>query len=355
MYFKNLMIGLIFITTVNSFLLMASNQLTPELVMNLKSISNPKISPDGNYVAYIKFIPPTDEEGKKYRYNELNIMDLKSKETISIKKMHSLSSSSPIKYQWSQDSRSLYFTAKYHEIHELKQIYKILVENPVPKIITQHETDVGNFELTKDEKKIIILSKRKKTKEKIDSENNGFDWIINEQKFDFNYLYLWDIKNESAKKITPDSLHVFSFTLAPDDKNIIFQGAEQSLSDYSYMFRDIFRVSIDGSKNQKIIDHDGKLGKMAISPDGNYLAFLGGIDISDPEEGSLLLNKIGQPTWSNLTEGFTGRGITKGVLVGDAATRLKQTIMFDLPLVDKSEVQALMKSDVMGGGKRTTR
>jgi 2-dehydro-3-deoxygluconokinase len=56
-----------------------------------------------------------------------------------------------------------------------------------------------------------------------------------------------------------------------------------------------------------------------------------------------------------LTEGFKGDGIEKGVLVGDAATRIKQTLMFDLPIVNKDEVQALMKADVLGGGKRTAR
>jgi sugar/nucleoside kinase (ribokinase family) len=56
-----------------------------------------------------------------------------------------------------------------------------------------------------------------------------------------------------------------------------------------------------------------------------------------------------------LTEGFTSQGMVKGVLVGDAATRLQQTMMFDLPIIDKSEVQALMKADVLGGGKRTSR
>jgi sugar/nucleoside kinase (ribokinase family) len=43
-----------------------------------------------------------------------------------------------------------------------------------------------------------------------------------------------------------------------------------------------------------------------------------------------------------LTEGLGPGGIAKGVLVGDAATRLKQTLMFDLPIIEKSEVQALM-------------
>jgi 2-dehydro-3-deoxygluconokinase len=56
-----------------------------------------------------------------------------------------------------------------------------------------------------------------------------------------------------------------------------------------------------------------------------------------------------------LSAGFNGDGIEKGVLVGDAATRLKQTLMFDLPIVDKTEIQALLKADVLGGGKRTAR
>lgn len=75
-----------------------------------------------------------------------------------------------------------------------------------------------------------------------------------------------------------------------------------------------------------------------------------------------LLDRLGGgDTWNAgfyyglLTEGFNASGITKGVLVGDAATRIKQTLMFDLPIIDKEEVQALMKADAFGGGKRTAR
>ena len=47
--------------------------------------------------------------------------------------------------------------------------------------------------------------------------------------------------------------------------------------------------------------------------------------------------------------------LRKGVLVGDNATCIKQTLMYDLPIVTKAEVQALLKSSVEGGGKRTAR
>ncbi|MFC1996162.1 sugar kinase [Chloroflexota bacterium] len=56
-----------------------------------------------------------------------------------------------------------------------------------------------------------------------------------------------------------------------------------------------------------------------------------------------------------LTEDFSSIGLTKGVLVGDSATRIKQTLMFDLPVIDKAEVESLMKADAFGGGKRTAR
>lgn len=76
----------------------------------------------------------------------------------------------------------------------------------------------------------------------------------------------------------------------------------------------------------------------------------------------VLLDRLGGgDTWNGgfyyglLTEGFNAAGIEKGVLVGDAATRIKQTIMFDLPIVTRSEVQDLLKADVLGGGKRVAR
>ncbi len=69
----------------------------------------------------------------------------------------------------------------------------------------------------------------------------------------------------------------------------------------------------------------------------------------------------GGDTWNGgfyyglLTAGFGPEGMRKGLVVGDAATRLQQTIMFDLPIVTKGEVQSLIEADLKGGGKRTAR
>lgn len=55
------------------------------------------------------------------------------------------------------------------------------------------------------------------------------------------------------------------------------------------------------------------------------------------------------------TGGFSAEGMAKGITAGDAATRLKQTLMFDLPIIDRNDIQRLLEADAAGGEKRTIR
>jgi hypothetical protein len=41
--------------------------------------------------------------------------------------------------------------------------------------------------------------------------------------------------------------------------------------------------------------------------------------------------------------------------MGDGAARLKQTLMFDLPIIDRAELQALLEADLTGGSTRPVR
>jgi 2-dehydro-3-deoxygluconokinase len=94
---------------------------------------------------------------------------------------------------------------------------------------------------------------------------------------------------------------------------------------------------------------------VALDAEGNFFR-------SPAVKPIVLWDRIGGgDTWNSgfyyglLTEADPARGLEKGILVGDAITRLKQTLMFDLGIVTKEEVQALMDTDVTGGGKRESR
>jgi 2-dehydro-3-deoxygluconokinase len=93
----------------------------------------------------------------------------------------------------------------------------------------------------------------------------------------------------------------------------------------------------------------------AMDSEGNYFR-------SSAVRSIVLWDRLGGgDTWNGgfyyglLSESDPLRRIQKGIVVGDAATCLKQTLMFDLPIVTKAEVQSLMTSQIEGGGKRTVR
>lgn len=56
-----------------------------------------------------------------------------------------------------------------------------------------------------------------------------------------------------------------------------------------------------------------------------------------------------------LTAPSLAEGIARGVQVGDAAARLKQTLMYDLPIITREEIQALLDAEATGTMPRTRR
>lgn len=131
---------------------------------------------------------------------------------------------------------------------------------------------------------------------------------------------------------------------------------DDDIQEFARRVRDLFRVQIVAITIRYPDSFEAhRWESAAMDAEGHFFR-------SPAVKGITLWDRLGGgDTWNAgfyyglLTEGFGHDGLRKGVLVGDAFTRLKQTLMFDLPIVEKSEIEALLKADVAGGGKRTSR
>ncbi|MHC4225669.1 MAG: S9 family peptidase, partial [Planctomycetota bacterium] len=87
-----------------------------------------------------------------------------------------------------------------------------------------------------------------------------------------------------------------------DSKTILFQASDKPETDESYMFKQIYSVSVSDGIPRQLCETKGKLGAMAVSPDGITLAFLGATSMNDPLAQSLFIIPVkgGDPV--NLTE-----------------------------------------------------
>lgn len=274
-------------------------ELSQQMVMKYSYVTAAKISPDGKQAAYFVIRQPAEDEGKSRNYKELWVMDLEDREPFLIAAREDTVS----RFDWGVDSQSLYFTKQTAKKY---QLFKMDIKKNEILQITTHPAGVGRFSISRSGEKLAFISKRRPTKEERNARKNGEDWIINESDFSYQYLYLWDEVAKTARQVSPHNLHVFDFTWNSDGTKLIYQAAVSGMIDFSYMFRDLYTVSLKDGKSEKLLAHDGKMGSMAVSADGKYLAFLGGVDLSDPADGSILLHRFGTKNWVNITEGFEG-------------------------------------------------
>jgi 2-dehydro-3-deoxygluconokinase len=192
---------------------------------------------------------------------------------------------------------------------------------------------------------------------------------------DYNYrATLWDM--DQCKKVMEPLLtdHVDVLVTSIEDMafhyNIgcgqysaeaIRQGELEDISDED--FQDFARQVIERFNLKKVAvtrryacnfeRHEWE--SMAMDAAGNFYRSLSVKSI-------VLLDRLGGgDSWNAgfyyglLTADSAPEQLEKGILVGDALTRLQQTIMFDLATISKEEVKTLMKTDIYGGGNRVAR
>ena len=192
---------------------------------------------------------------------------------------------------------------------------------------------------------------------------------------DFNYRgTLWDVE-ECRGVMTPiitgqvdwfittieDMANVFGMSCGSISADAINKGNIGAISDadlkqFARQVQDKFKVPVVGITVRYPDSFEAhRWESAALDAGGNFFR-------SPTIKPIVLWDRIGGgDTWNSgfyyglLTETDSARGVEKGVLVGDSITRLKQTLMFDLGIVTKAEVQALMEADVKGGGKRASR
>jgi len=98
---------------------------------------------------------------------------------------------------------------------------------------------------------------------------------------------------------------------SPTGERLALALAPRQLTDDTLMFARIRIVSPDGEELGRI-DNPGKLGALAWSRDGEYLAFITAADIHDPQQGRLAVAGKSGGTWRDLLPELPGHVIDIG-------------------------------------------
>jgi dipeptidyl aminopeptidase/acylaminoacyl peptidase len=285
--------------------------------LSLKSISGQQISPDGRYVAYR--VRETDWEDNLY-VRQLWIVNVATGASFQLTR----SKKSVDGFRWSPDSKWIAFTTEREQAaivppdkdkkddsadkkDEKKdsdksdkdkdkkdaksgdkagkpaahQIWLISPEGGEACQLTRHDTDIQDFDWSKDSKQIAFTSSAIESKADKDRKEKYSDYEVFEQDYKQSQIWTVDVAIAQtnylparARQITRDEkLNVTSFSWSPDSTLIAYSATANPFLSFR-IDEDIYIADLaHDNVVHKVIALEGPDGGPIFSPDGKHLAF----------------------------------------------------------------------------------
>jgi dipeptidyl aminopeptidase/acylaminoacyl peptidase len=285
--------------TLSAAALAAATPLSPEDVFRLRTVTDAQVSPDGRWIAAL--ISRQREAGDKPggNYTELHVWSVETGRARPFV-TGEVAVGSPA---WSPDGTRIAFLLKRGEDAQT-QVWTIAADGGEAVPATRSATDVLLFRWHPDGRRLGYVAQTAPTAREKELERKGYGFVYFEENLKPRRLYLAELP---AAGVFPEpaaltrDLNVWDFAFSPDGARVAIAASARNLVDEEYMFQKIYLLELPGGAPAPWVDPDGKLGRLAFSPDGGRLAYTAARERRDHAESQVYTVAVGESTPRNLT------------------------------------------------------
>ncbi|MFV0643890.1 MAG: WD40 repeat domain-containing protein [Sphingomonadaceae bacterium] len=275
--------------------------MTPEDVARIEQVGAIAVSPDGTRVAHTTAWLPDVTKGKENGSTKQQLRVSWGAEEVRDFLPRDMSVSD---VGFSPDGRMISFT--WTADKEKRGVWGIPLDGGAQhKLAGIDDVGISEYAWAPDGQTLYLIASAAPDKSREKAEKAGFDAEVYEEEQRPNRLFaarVSDKVDENPRQI-PVTGHITSLIITPDGKRAIAEIAPTTLVDDSYMKKRVSVLDLASGNVIRQVTTPGKLGDVEMSPDGNTLSMVAGVDQHDPGATTLYLVDTASGAYRPVNEG----------------------------------------------------
>jgi dipeptidyl aminopeptidase/acylaminoacyl peptidase len=271
---------------------------TAEAVVDTVAVANVVVSPDGSAVVFTRTRWRSAEAKPGPAYTNLWRVPFGGGEPQEL----TTADGEDQRPRYSPDGTRLAFLSKRGSGESPKaRLFVLPLSGGEAEALTDEKTDVTAFEWSPDGRSLAYLAVDAKPAAKETEEKAGRDMVVADQDLRPRRLWILDPTSRQAEKLASlGERSAWEFDWAPDSSALVATVTEHNRTDDAYLQKHIVVLPRQGAARE-LVGPVGKVAELAWSRDGRTIAWLGGVDASDPATGSVFVVPAAGGTPRNLT------------------------------------------------------
>ncbi|HMS40601.1 MAG TPA: DPP IV N-terminal domain-containing protein, partial [Pyrinomonadaceae bacterium] len=270
MFFTRKLVVL-FLFVVSAAIFADAQNWTAEMQVKTKAVGSPMVSPDGKRIIYTVNDAMMTADKSEF-ITQIWLANTDGTNAFQIT-FGDKSSTNP---KWSPDGNWIAFTSNRN--NNRNNLYVLRVGGGEAEALTDLKGSVGNFEWSADGNWIVYTMTDPKTddEEKNDKGRNDFRYVDENQKM--ARLYVMPVAKDAngkreSKKLTAENYNVGGFDWSPDGKTIVFNHTKTSIAN-DWTTSDVSLIDVASGKITVLANTTAAENSPKYSPDGKWIALL---------------------------------------------------------------------------------
>lgn len=243
----------------------------PDMQLKVKAVGTPRVSPDGKRVVYTVNEAVMTAEKSEF-VTQIWLADIATRQNTQLT-FAEKSSTNP---KWSPDGNWLAFISNRKD--NRNQLYVLSLKGGEAEPLTDGKSAVANFDWSPDGRWIAFTMTDPKTEEeeKNDKGKNDFRWI--DENLKFARLYVLPLQKDAndkrePRKLTTTNYHVQDFDWSRDGSRIAFSHVKSPVVN-DWPTADISIIEVATGKISVLANTAAAENSPVYSPDGNSIAII---------------------------------------------------------------------------------